>query len=200
MQPRMQSATQSAAPCAGRGQNPIGTGSIVLTQPVKKQAMTPEQRESYDKSWRETTPQKLHRFRLDQLESYYQFFCSALTWFSEDQWKAKECRERVAQLSLEIQKRQHRESMRVGRATLCLALAAVVVPIVFHILSSKPQPSKTDPENLPASLKTPMATDVSQEQEQSSMTATPSPEQSATLQPSPGSEDEESEDGEPDNP
>lgn len=162
--------------------------------------MTPEERERYDKSWRETTPQKLLGLRLDELESYYQFFCSALTWFPEAQWKAKECRERVAQLSLEIQKRQHRESMRVGRATLWLALAAVVVPIVFHILSPKPQPSKTDPENSPASLQTPMPTDVSQEQEQSSMTATPSPEQSATLQPSPGSEDEESEDGEPDNP
>jgi hypothetical protein len=180
--------------------------------------MTPEQRESYDKSWRETTQQKLHGLRLDELESYYQLFCSALTWFPEAEWKAKECRERVAQLSFEIQKRQHRQSMRVGRATLMLALAAVVVPIVFHILSSKPPPSKTDPENSPTSLQTPMPTDVSQGREQNSLTATPSPEPSATVQPtpepsatvqpspepsatpSPESEDEESEDGEPDNP
>jgi hypothetical protein len=162
--------------------------------------MMPEQRESYDKSWRETTPQKLHRLSLDQLESYYHLFCSALTWFPEDQWKAKECRERVAQLSLEIQKRQHRQSMRVGRATLVLAFAAVVVPIFFHILSSKPQPSKTDPENSTASLQAPMPADVSHERKHRFTTATPSPEQSATVQPSPESEDEESEEGEPDQP
>src|SRR5207248_2465340 len=83
--------------------------------------------------------------------------------------------------------RRHREMMYAGRKTFWVAALAVVVPIVLfvisHILSSRPQPSKTDLENSQPSQPIPQPTSLSPEPEANSSNTTPSPEQSATLQP-----------------
>jgi len=158
--------------------------------------VTPEQREAHSKSWHEswneTTPQKLNTLLPEQVQPYYQFFCTALTWFDEDNWRAKRCRERVAQLSLEIQKRQHGELRAIGKTTLIwvivtagIGIAALLTecgPLIRDTFFSKAQPANA-PQATPSSLhQIRLPTNAGVEPVPSSSTSKPSPEPTATEQ------------------
>src|SRR5437762_3285541 len=158
--------------------------------------MTPEEvrkaqqkaRKSEEEAMNETRPQIIRNLRLERLESHQQTLYSALS--HEGGWTAGQIRNRLQLIWQVISEKrgeiQHRESMRVGWWTLWIAVAAVVVPgflaLILHSVSSRPRPSKTDLERSPPSLQTPATTNVLSEQDSSSTTATPSPEQSATVQ------------------
>lgn len=137
---------------------------------------------------KETEPNKLRGMPPEKLMEYEQYFAQLLAGFGMEQRGHEPlrqgCQARMESLGREI---QHRESMRLGRWTFWVAVAAVFVPVfvavTFHILSSRPQPSKTDLGNSPSTLQTPPPTAVSPEPEASSKIETPSQEQSAIAQP-----------------
>jgi len=135
--------------------------------------------------YRKTARDKRKDVSLEDLITCHDKLCSCLAIMGNSQTQFQA---RIDELRLEIQTLQHRESIRLGRRTFWVAVAAVVVPVfvavAFHILSSRPQPSKTDLDNSLPSLQTPAPRAVSPEPEMSSKIETPSPKQSATAQPS----------------
>src|SRR5260370_30734952 len=135
-----------------------------------------------------TDPNKVRKMQIEKVIEYEQYFAEQLLSFGLDtreQAYRQQCQDRMDDLRSE---RQHRESMCLGRTTLWVAVLAVAVPmllaLVSHILPPRPQPSRTDLENSPPSLQPLAPTAVSQEPVASSKTATPSPGQSVTAQPS----------------
>ncbi len=138
-----------------------------------------------------TEPNKLRQMPTEKVIEYEQYFAEQIPQFGLDakhQQYRKQCHARMDSLRREI---QHREAFGLGTKTLFWArlavVAAVVVPVALALISqlpfSKLLPARIDKASPPTYLQTPAPTAASPVQEASSNTATPSPEQAMTAQP-----------------
>src|ERR1700686_723505 len=145
---------------------------------------------------RATEPEPRAQLSKEKVMEYYQYFAAQLPLLINQENLRFQCEGRMESLQAEIQfqsameqsNQQHQQSLCLQRWTLFWAVAATVVPVILvlvsHILSSKPQPAKIDLKSSPTSLQTPAPKTVSPEPEASSNSATPSPEQTPIAQPS----------------